>query len=243
MGPSLSLLHSSLLLQAIDAAHKLKPKDKKSILVRTGSTIPGKYQYYRGSVWLQSVLHSCFPQGFLTFSTPVIQTSPFLWAMYVLLPSPLSSIFLPWASARQPKAGEQSPQVLGEMIEASDFFNCISRISLLSMCYLPEVLLQRNFPLNEALLVPHLLPQWASNQFLQFLTPLLLSSFPMFLLQEVMVKKKKPIKLSLHKPGLWHFETAPTTDGMARGVLSGRAVLSCEYLARTKSSRRSRCTA
>lgn len=45
MGPSLSLLHSSLLLQAADAAHKLKQEDKKSILVRTGSTTPGKYQY------------------------------------------------------------------------------------------------------------------------------------------------------------------------------------------------------
>lgn len=91
----------------LDAAHKLKQKDKESILVRTGSTIPGKSLYYRGPVWLHSVLHYCFPQGFLTSSTPVTQTLPFLGAMYVLLPSSLSSVFfLPWASARQPQAGE-----------------------------------------------------------------------------------------------------------------------------------------
>lgn len=94
MGPSLSLLHSSLLLQAVDAAHKLKPKDKENILVRTGSSIPGKYQYYRGPVWLQSGLHSCFPQDFVTSSTPVTQTSLFLGATYVLSLFLQSSSFL-----------------------------------------------------------------------------------------------------------------------------------------------------
>uniref|UniRef100_A0A8C9MJ56 F180B protein n=2 Tax=Carduelinae TaxID=37599 RepID=A0A8C9MJ56_SERCA len=112
MGPSLSLLHSSLLLQAADAAHKLKPKDKESVLVRTGSTIAGKYQYYRDSVWLQSVLHSCFPQGFLTFSTPVTQTH-----------------FL------QPYAGEQSPQVLGERMERKGFLQFHNAAPLFQMLW------------------------------------------------------------------------------------------------------------
>lgn len=65
MGASPSLLHSSLLLQAVAAAHKLKQKDKESILIRTGRTMPGKYQYYSGPVWLHSVLPYCFLQGFL----------------------------------------------------------------------------------------------------------------------------------------------------------------------------------
>lgn len=91
MGPSLPLLHSHYSFKQGMQLTNRKKKDKESICIRTSSTIPGKYHYNGGGpVWLQTVLHSYFPQGFLSSSAPVTQTSPSLGAMYVLLPSPLS---------------------------------------------------------------------------------------------------------------------------------------------------------
>lgn len=148
MGPSLSLLRSPLLLQAVDAAHKLKEKDMENICIRTSSTIPGKYQTNSGGpVWLRSVLHSYFPQGFLP-SSLVTQTSPSLGVVYVLLPSPFSSAFL-FSSPSSPEHLPDRP-MLGT-VEARYFSNSISRISLSWRCCLsPCSLISKKSPFQRS---------------------------------------------------------------------------------------------
>lgn len=233
-------------------SQKLKEKDKESICIRTSSTTTGKYQYNSGGpLWLQSVFLSYFPQGFLLSSPPMTQTSPSLGAMYVLLPSPLSSTSF-FSSSSSLQHLPDRPR-LGTVVSPSSGRDVRSKRLL--------QFYKQNFPFVRMLpisLQSHFKetslpkrPFWCCiNQHpkssCKFLIPHILFPFPLLLLQgghrgKDETSQGAPAETRLDVTFCNCSYGRRYDQGECRGT--GLCTLNCEYLARTKSLGRSRRTA